>query len=154
MKLKHPLTPCLWFDTKAEDAAKFYCSVFPDSKITQVTHFPDAGQEIHGKPAGSVLTVTFELDGQHFMALNGGPNFTFDEAVSFMVLCETQAEIDHYWEALIADGGEEGPCGWLKDKFGLSWQIAPAQIGEMGLHCFDETISMNKSSISQLPPPV
>ncbi|MFD0988173.1 VOC family protein [Methyloligella solikamskensis] len=131
MQLKHPLTPCLWFDTKAKEAAEFYCSVFPNSKITQVTHFPDAGQEIHGKPAGSVLTVSFELDGQHFMTLNGGPNFSFDEAVSFMVLCETQAEIDHYWDALRADGGEEGPCGWLKDKFGLSWQIAPAQFGEM-----------------------
>ncbi|ODA65993.1 3-demethylubiquinone-9 3-methyltransferase [Methyloligella halotolerans] len=131
MHLSHPLTPCLWFDTKAEDAARFYCSVFPHSRITQVTHFPDAGQEVHGKPAGSVLMVVFELGGQRFSALNGGPQFTFDEAVSFQVLCESQDEIDHYWTALTADGGEEGPCGWLKDKFGLSWQIAPAEIGEM-----------------------
>lgn len=131
MKLNHPLTPCLWFDTEAEDAANFYCSIFPGSKISQVTHFPDAGQEIHGKPAGSVLTVAFELNGQDFLAVNGGPQFTFDEAISFMVLCDTQAEIDHYWRALSANGGEEGPCGWLKDRFGLSWQVAPAQMSEM-----------------------
>jgi predicted 3-demethylubiquinone-9 3-methyltransferase (glyoxalase superfamily) len=131
MQLNHPLTPCLWFDSQAEEAANFYCSVFKNSKITAVSRFPDAGQEIHKKPVGSVMVVAFELDGQRFTALNGGPQFKFDEAVSFQVPCETQAEIDHYWNALTKDGGQEGPCGWLKDKFGLSWQIVPEAIPQM-----------------------
>jgi predicted 3-demethylubiquinone-9 3-methyltransferase (glyoxalase superfamily) len=131
MQLKHPLTPCLWFDSQAEDAAKFYCSVFKNSRITQVSRYPEAGQEIHKKPAGSVMVVAFELDGQPFTALNGGPIFKFDEAVSFQVMCETQDEIDYYWSRLTVDGGQEGPCGWLKDKFGLSWQIVPAAIPRM-----------------------
>ena len=124
------ITPCLWFDTQAEEAAKFYCSVFKNSKITSVSHFPDAGQDVHGKPAGSVMVVAFELDGQPFTALNGGPQFTFDEAVSFQVMCETQADIDYYWNALTA-GGQEIACGWLKDKFGLSWQVVPSVIPKM-----------------------
>jgi predicted 3-demethylubiquinone-9 3-methyltransferase (glyoxalase superfamily) len=124
------VTPCLWFDTQAEEAAKFYCSVFKNSKITSTSRFPDAGQDVHHKPAGSVMAVAFELDGQPFTALNGGPQFKFDEAVSFQVMCDTQAEVDHYWNALTKEG-QEGPCGWLKDKFGLSWQVVPSAIPKM-----------------------
>jgi len=124
------ITPCLWFDTQAEDAANFYCAIFKNSKITAVSRFPEAGQEVHGKPAGSVMVVAFELDGQPFTALNGGPQFKFDEAVSFQVMCETQVEVDYYWAALTA-GGQEGPCGWLKDKFRLSWQVVPSAIPRM-----------------------
>lgn len=124
------ITPCLWYDDQAEQAANFYCSVFKNSKITQVSRYPEAGQEIHKKPAGSVMVVAFELDSQPFTALNGGPIFKFDEAVSFQVLCETQDEVDYYWAAL-TKGGQEGPCGWLKDKFGLSWQVVPAAIPRM-----------------------
>ena len=124
------ITPCLWFDTQAEEAAKFYCSVFKNSKITSISRYPDAGQDVHHKPAGSVMVVAFELDGQPFTALNGGPQFKFDEAVSFQVYCDTQAEIDYYWNAL-TKGGQEGPCGWLKDKFGLSWQVVPSAIPKM-----------------------
>ena len=124
------ITPCLWFDTQAEEAANFYCAIFKSSKITSISRFPEAGQEVHHKPAGSVMVVAFELDGQPFTALNGGPQFTFDEAVSFQVMCETQVEVDYYWNALTA-GGQEGPCGWLKDKFGLSWQVVPTAIPRM-----------------------
>jgi predicted 3-demethylubiquinone-9 3-methyltransferase (glyoxalase superfamily) len=124
------ITPCLWFDTQAEEAAKFYCAIFKNSKITEVSRFPEAGQEVHGKPAGSVMVAAFELDGQPFTALNGGPQFKFDEAVSFQVTCESQDEIDYYWSKLTA-GGQEGPCGWLKDKFGLSWQVFPAAVPKM-----------------------
>jgi len=124
------ITPCLWFDTQAEQAANFYCAIFKNSKITQVSRYPEAGQEIHKKPAGSVMVVAFQLDGQSFTALNGGPHFKFDEAVSFQITCETQDEIDYYWGAL-TQGGQEGPCGWLKDKFGLSWQVVPAAIPRM-----------------------
>lgn len=124
------ITPCLWFDTQAEEAAKFYCSIFKNSKITSVSRFPDAGQDVHHKPAGSVMVVAFELDGQSFTALNGGPQFKFDEAVSFQVACDSQDEIDYYWSKLTA-GGQEGPCGWLKDKFGLSWQVFPSALPKM-----------------------
>jgi len=130
MQLAKPITPCLWFDTRAEEAANFYCAIFKNSKITAVSRFPDAGQDVHGKPVGSVMVVAFELAGQPFVALNGGPQFKFDEAVSFQVFCDTQAEIDHYWNALTA-GGREGPCGWLKDKFGLSWQVVPSAMPRM-----------------------
>jgi predicted 3-demethylubiquinone-9 3-methyltransferase (glyoxalase superfamily) len=116
------ITPNLWFDTQGLEAAEFYVSVFPNSRITDVTHYVEGD----GRPAGSVLTVTFELDGQQYTAINGGPQFTFDEAISLLVNCADQEEIDYYWDALTADGGEEGPCGWLKDKYGLSWQICPA----------------------------
>ena len=128
---KHKITPCLWFDTQAEDAARYYCSVFRNSKLGKISRFPNAGQDVHGKPAGSVMTVEFELDGQPFVALNGGPQFKFDEAVSFQIYCDTQADIDHYWSKLTAGGGQEGPCGWLKDKFGLSWQVVPSRIPQM-----------------------
>jgi predicted 3-demethylubiquinone-9 3-methyltransferase (glyoxalase superfamily) len=125
------IAPCLWFDTQAEAAAKFYVSIFKNSKITSISRFPDAGQDVHGKPAGSVMLVAFELDGRPFTALNGGPQFKFDEAVSFQVTCETQADVDYYWSKLTSGGGQEGPCGWLKDKFGLSWQVVPAVIPKM-----------------------
>ncbi len=124
------ITPCLWFDTQAEEAANFYCAIFKNSKITSISRFPDAGQDVHHKPAGSVMVVVFELDGQSFTALNGGSQFKFDEAVSFQVMCDTQADIDYYWNAL-TNGGQEGPCGWLKDKFGLSWQVVPSAIPQM-----------------------
>jgi predicted 3-demethylubiquinone-9 3-methyltransferase (glyoxalase superfamily) len=127
---KHKITPCLWFDTQAEDAANFYCSIFKNSKIGKISLYGKVGQEVHHKPPGSVMVVEFELDGQAFVGLNGGPNFTFDEAVSFQVHCESQDEIDYYWDKL-TQGGKEGPCGWLKDKFGLSWQVVPSVIPRM-----------------------
>ena len=120
------ITPCLWFDTEGEEAATFYTSVFPNSKILEVTRYGDAGP----RPAGTVMTVSFELDGQKFTALNGGPEFTFNEAVSFEVSCKDQDEVDAYWSKL-SEGGEAGPCGWLKDKFGLSWQIVPIALHEL-----------------------
>ena len=129
--LKQKITPCLWFDTEAEEAAKFYCSIFENSKIDQISRYVDAGQEIHGKKAGSVMVVAFELEGQQFVALNGGPQFKFDEAVSFQISCRTQKEVDYFWSKLTAGGGQEGPCGWLKDRFGLSWQVVPDQLIEM-----------------------
>jgi predicted 3-demethylubiquinone-9 3-methyltransferase (glyoxalase superfamily) len=120
------ITPCLWFDTEGEDAAKLYTSVFPNSKITDVSHYGSAGP----RPEGMVMTVGFELDGQKFVALNGGPDFTFNEAISFQVSCKDQEEVDAYWSKL-TEGGEEGPCGWLKDKFGVSWQIVPKVLPEL-----------------------
>jgi len=128
------ITPTLWFDNEAEEAARFYTSVFSanggNSKILEVTPYPEAAEEVSGKPKGSVMTVLFELQGQRFIALNGGPEFKFTEAISFMVPCEDQEEIDYFWEKLTA-GGEEGPCGWLKDRYGLSWQVVPKQLEEM-----------------------
>ncbi|HKG45028.1 MAG TPA: VOC family protein [Gaiellaceae bacterium] len=117
------ITPCLWFDTEGEAAAEFYTSVFPNSNIREISRYGSAGP----RPEGSVMTVSFELDGTPFVALNGGPDFTFNEAISFQVSCEGQDEVDHYWNAL-SDGGEEGPCGWLKDRFGVSWQIVPTAL--------------------------
>ena len=117
------ITPCLWFDTEGEDAARFYTSVFPNSKITNIAYYGSAGP----RREGTVMTVDFELDGQPYVALNGGPDFRFNEAVSFQILCETQEEVDRYWTTL-SDGGEQGPCGWLKDRFGLSWQIIPTAL--------------------------
>jgi predicted 3-demethylubiquinone-9 3-methyltransferase (glyoxalase superfamily) len=116
------ITPNLWFDDQAEEAAQFYTSVFKDSRIVEITHYGEAGP----RPAGMVMTVSFELAGQQFTALNGGPDFTFNEACSFVVSCEDQAEVDYFWDKLTEGGGEPGPCGWLKDRFGLSWQIVPA----------------------------
>jgi predicted 3-demethylubiquinone-9 3-methyltransferase (glyoxalase superfamily) len=121
------IIPCLWFDSQAEEAAKFYVSIFERSRITGLSHYGKEGQEVHGGKPGSVLTVAFELDGQPFTALNGGPLFHFTEAISFQVMCETQDEIDRYWSKLSAGGDEKAQqCGWLKDKFGLSWQVVPA----------------------------
>lgn len=117
------LTPCLWFDTEAEEAAEFYVSVFPSSRILEVARYGSAGP----RPEGMVMTVVFELDGQRFTALNGGPEFVFTEAISFQVDCGTQEEVDRYWRTL-SEGGEEGPCGWLKDRFGVSWQIVPTAL--------------------------
>ena len=124
------ITPCLWFDGQAEDAALLYTSIFENSKILTVARYGEAGAEASGQPKGNVMTVSFRLGGQEFLALNGGPNFKFTEAVSFSVRCDTQDEVDYYWNRL-AEGGEEGQCGWLKDKFGLSWQIVPNILGEM-----------------------
>jgi predicted 3-demethylubiquinone-9 3-methyltransferase (glyoxalase superfamily) len=118
------ITPCLWFDTEAEQAARFYCSIFKDSRIGSISHFNREGKDIHGKDAGSVMAVEFELEGQKFSALNGGPHFRFNEALSFQVHCDDQTEVDYFWTKL-CDGGQEGPCGWLKDRYGLSWQIVP-----------------------------
>jgi predicted 3-demethylubiquinone-9 3-methyltransferase (glyoxalase superfamily) len=120
------VTPCLWFDTEGEEAARFYTSVFPNSRIVEVARYGEAGP----RPAGTVMTVSFELDGQSFVALNGGPQFTFNEAISFQVSCETQEEVDAFWSTL-SEGGEEGPCGWLKDRFGVSWQIVPTALPEL-----------------------
>lgn len=124
------ITPCLWFDTEAEAAAKFYASIFKHSKLGAISRYGTEGFEIHGKKAGTVMTVEFEIAGQKFLALNGGPQFKFNEAVSFQVHCETQEEIDYFWSKL-AEGGQEGPCGWLKDKFGLSWQVIPTALPQM-----------------------
>ncbi len=120
------LTPCLWFDTEGEDAANFYTSIFPNSKILDISRYGSAGP----RDEGTVMTVEFELDGTKFVALNGGPDFTFNEAVSFQVSCKDQGEVDNYWSKL-SEGGEEGPCGWLKDRFGLSWQIIPEALPEL-----------------------
>ncbi len=124
------ITPFLWFDTEAEEAANFYVSIFEDSAITSVSRYGEVGQEIHGKPPGSAMTVTFRLRGEPFLALNGGPVFAFNEAISFVVHCSTQGEIDHFWEKLGA-GGKPGQCGWLKDRFGVSWQIVPDALGAL-----------------------
>ncbi len=125
----NPITPCLWFDTQAEDAANFYVSIFSNSKIGNISRYGKEGFEFHRKPAGTVLTVSFELDGQPFTALNAGPQFKFNESISFQISCETQEEIDHYWGRL-TEGGEESSCGWLKDKYGVSWQVNPSILGE------------------------
>jgi predicted 3-demethylubiquinone-9 3-methyltransferase (glyoxalase superfamily) len=120
------IAPCLWFDDQAEEAANFYVSNFKNSKVSDISYYTEAGP----RPAGSVLTVTFELDGQEFIALNGGPEFQFDEAISFYVYCDSQEEVDEMWTRL-SEGGEEGPCGWLKDRYGVSWQIVPTTLIEM-----------------------
>lgn len=117
------ITPCLWFDKEAEEAANYYVSIFKKSKITYISHYGKEGFEIHQMPEGTVLAIGFELNGQSFTAINAGPRFKFTEAISFQIGCETQKEIDYYWEKLTANGGEESYCGWLKDKYGLSWQV-------------------------------
>ncbi len=124
--MQFKISPNLWFDSEAEQAAEFYCSLFDNSRILSITRYPEGSPG----PAGNVMTVEFELDGQRFVAINGGPQFQFDEAVSFEISCADQAEVDSYWEKL-TDGGEEGQCGWLKDRFGLSWQVTPAGMGEV-----------------------
>src|SRR5688572_9107487 len=129
MHLTTRITPCLWFDGQAEEAARFYVSIFKNSKITATRRHSGAGYETHNRPEGSVMTVTFELEGQTFTALNGGPDFTFSEAVSFQVNCDTQEEIDYYWEKLSKGGDPTAQqCGWLKDRYGLSWQIVPTAL--------------------------
>jgi predicted 3-demethylubiquinone-9 3-methyltransferase (glyoxalase superfamily) len=148
------ITPFLWFDTEAEEAASFYTSVFPNSTIVTTTHYGSEGP----RPEGMVMTVAFELDGNPFVALNGGPNFSFSEAISFVIGCENQAEIDGYWEKLTADGGEEGPCGWLKDRFGVSWQVVPTALPrllsqpdpEVGKRVFAAMMEMKKLDLAGL----
>ncbi len=127
-----PITPCLWFDTQAEEAARYYTGIFKNSKIGTITRYTEAGREVHGRPAGSVMTVEFELNGQPFTALNGGPHFKFNEAVSFQIMCRDQEEVDHYWNRLTPGGDPAAQqCGWLKDKFGLSWQVVPTALVDM-----------------------
>jgi len=153
------VTPCLWFDHQAEEAARFYVSIFKNSKIGTVARYTEAGQEIHGRPPGSAMTVAFQLDGQDFLALNGGPAFTFTEAISLMVNCDSQEEVDHYWEKL-AEGGdpEAQQCGWLKDRYGVSWQVVPAALGELmsgplaggAQRAMEAMLKMKKLDIGQL----
>ena len=153
------IVPCLWFDNQAEEAAKLYTGIFPNSRITKVTRYGEGGTEIHGRPAGSVMTADFELDGQAFTALNGGPIFQFNEAVSFQVMCETQEEVDYYWEKL-SEGGDPNAqqCGWLKDRYGLAWQVVPRILNEMvedpssekGQRAFQAMMKMKKFDIAEL----
>ena len=159
MTIEQRIRPCLWFDDQAEEAARFYTSVFRNSRIVKVSRYGKAGYEVHGRPPGSVMTVEFEIDGQPFMALNGGPVFTFNEAVSFEVHCETQEEIDYYWEKLSAGGDPAAQqCGWLKDRYGLSWQVVPAILGEMvedekspaSQRAFEAMLRMKKLDIATL----
>ena len=132
MAATQPINPCLWFDTQAEEAARYYTGIFKSSKIGTITRYSDAGREVHGRAAGSVMTVEFELNGQTFTALNGGPHFKFNEAVSFQVICRDQEEVDHYWNHLTPGGDPSAQqCGWLKDKYGLSWQVVPTVLVEM-----------------------
>jgi len=130
MKINRPIVPCLWFDNEAEQAAYFYVSIFDDSSVKSVSRYGDEGKEFHGKEPGTALMVTFDLNGQSFSALNGGPHFKHSEAVSFIVSCDTQEEIDYFWNKL-SEGGQESMCGWLKDKFGVSWQIVPSVLGQL-----------------------
>jgi predicted 3-demethylubiquinone-9 3-methyltransferase (glyoxalase superfamily) len=147
------ITPNLWFDTEAEEAAAFYTSVFKNSRIVNVAHFPEGAP----RPAGMVMTVEFELDGQRFVGINGGPDFEFTEAISLQIDCETQEEVDYYWERL-SEGGEEGPCGWLKDRYGLSWQVTPAGMDELfadsdpqrARRAMDAMLGMRKLDIAAL----
>jgi predicted 3-demethylubiquinone-9 3-methyltransferase (glyoxalase superfamily) len=132
MQVIQKITPCLWFDDQAEEAVEFYISIFRNSKIVNIARYGEAGHEVHGKPAGTVMTVAFELDGQTFTALNGGPMFKFNEAISLQVNCETQEEVDYYWEKLSEGGDEKAQqCGWLKDKYGASWQVVPSVLPEL-----------------------
>ena len=132
MSTANPIVPCLWFDTQAEEAARFYTSVFKNSTIGTISRYSDAGREVHGRAAGTVMTVEFELNGQKFTALNGGPHFKFNEAISFQIMCKDQEEVDYHWNKL-SQGGDPSAqqCGWLKDKFGLSWQVIPTPLLEM-----------------------
>lgn len=151
--------PNLWFDSQAEEAARFYVSVFKQSKLGDITYYPEVGQEVTGKPPGSVLTVEFELEGQSFIALNGGPQFTFNEALSLEIVCEDQAEVDYYWDKL-GEGGDPAAqqCGWLKDKFGLSWQVVPRGVERLfndpdktkAGRAFSAMLQMKKLDIAEL----
>jgi predicted 3-demethylubiquinone-9 3-methyltransferase (glyoxalase superfamily) len=127
-----PIVPCLWFDRQAEEAARFYTGIFKNSKIGKITRYTEAGRDVHGRPAGSVMTAEFELNGQPFTALNGGPHFKFNEAVSFQIMCQNQEEVDHYWNKLTQGGDPNAQqCGWLKDKYGLSWQVVPTELVQL-----------------------
>jgi predicted 3-demethylubiquinone-9 3-methyltransferase (glyoxalase superfamily) len=129
-KTLQTITPFLWFNDNAEQAVKLYCSIFKNSRVLKTTRYSEQAERVAGRPKGSVMTVEFQLDGQEFVALNGGPHFKFTEAISFVVNCRTQAEVDRYWKKLLA-GGKESQCGWLKDRFGVSWQIVPTILGEL-----------------------
>ena len=147
--IKQKVTPCLWFDTQAEEAANFYASIFANSRISQISRYGKAGREVHGKEPGSVMVVEFELEGQTFTALNGGPQFKFSESVSFQVMCDTQKEIDHFWNKL-SQGGREGVCGWLKDKYGLSWQIVPSSLPQMIAGASAETLDRVMNAVMSM----
>ena len=149
------LTPCLWFDKEAEEAAKYYTGIFPNSRINSVTRYGKAGYDVHHQPEGTVMLVQFELNGQPFTALNGGPIFKFNESVSFQVLCEDQAEIDRYWQQLTAGGDPKAQqCGWLKDKYGLSWQVVPNNMPDLsspsGQRAMEAFLVMKKIDIATL----
>src|SRR5436190_18238138 len=153
------IAPCLWFDHQAEEAARFYTGIFKNSKVVSIAKYGEAGREIHGRPAGSVMTVAFELNGQSFTALNGGPLFKFNEAISLQVFCTDQAEVDHYWEKLSAGGDQKAQqCGWLKDKYGVSWQVVPTVLLEMvsdpnskkSQRAFEAMLQMKKLDIDKL----
>ena len=159
MPVVQRIAPCLWFDHQSEEAARFYVSVFKNSKIVSVSRYSDAGREIHKRPAGSVMVVEFELDGQAFTALNGGPQFTFNEAISLQVNCDTQEEVDYYWEKLSQGGDPKAQvCGWLKDKYGLSWQVVPTVLSDMmrdhesktAHRAMEALLKMKKIDISEL----
>ncbi len=152
---QQPIAPCLWFDANAEEAVAFYCSIFKDSKVDYVGRFTHEGET---GPDVPVMYIDFQLNGQPFQAINGGPIFHFTEAISFAIECADQAEVDYYWNALTADGGEPGPCGWLKDKYGVSWQVTPKQLGEMlrsedrarASQAIRKMLSMHKLDIAEL----
>jgi len=153
------ISPCLWFDDQAEEAANFYVGIFKNSRIVRIFRYGEAGREIHGRPAGSVMTAEFELDGLPFTALNGGPMFTFNEALSLQVMCETQEEVDYYWDKLREGGDEKAQvCGWLKDKYGVSWQVVPIILNDMiadsesegGQRAFAAMLKMKKMDIAEL----
>jgi len=159
MPIKQKIAPCLWFDDQAEEAAKFYTSIFKNSKIGKISRYGEAGKEIHKKKPGTALTVAFELEGQQFTALNGGPQFKFTEAISFQIDCQTQEEVDYFWEKLSAGGDPKSQqCGWLKDKFGVSWQVVPSIVSEMISHpdatrsqrAFGAMMQMKKLDIAAL----
>jgi predicted 3-demethylubiquinone-9 3-methyltransferase (glyoxalase superfamily) len=159
MHVTQRIAPCLWFDHQAEEAARFYVSIFKNSKVTSVARYSKAGQEVHGRPPGSVMTVAFELDGQAFTALNGGPVFTFTEAISLQINCDTQEEVDYYWEKLSKGGDAKAQqCGWLKDRYGLSWQVVPTVLPEMlkdhesekAQRVMDAMLRMKKIDIAEL----
>ena len=159
MATGQPLIPCLWFDGQAEDAARFYTGIFKNARIGTISRFTEVGHEIHGRPAGSVMTVEFELNGQPFTALNGGPHFKFNEAISFQIMCQTQEEVDHYWNRLKEGGDPQAQqCGWLKDRFGLSWQVVPTVLLEMlndpdrekSDRAMDAMLQMKKIDIAEL----
>jgi predicted 3-demethylubiquinone-9 3-methyltransferase (glyoxalase superfamily) len=159
MKISSNIVPCLWFDSQAEEAAKFYTGIFRDSKIVATSHYGEAGQEVHGQKPGTVMTVAFELEGQSFTALNGGPVFKFNEAISLQVMCDNQEQVDHYWNKL-SDGGDEKAqqCGWLKDRFGVSWQVVPRVLPELLIdpdpgrsqRAMNAMLKMKKLDIAQL----
>src|SRR4051812_39058817 len=153
------ITPCLWFDSQAEEAANFYCSIFSDSGITAVSRYGEAGGDVHGRAPGSVMTIAFHLGGQPFTALNGGPHFKFNEAISLQIDCETQAEVDYYWERLTVDGDTSAQqCGWLEDRFGLHWQVVPKVLpklltdpdSEKSQRAFQAMMGMKKLDIAAL----